>query len=168
MSTFGKIFLSTVVASATTYAIVFGIGQKFRTVLPVQRVGPLVNTPLAGEIQPPKFQKKVSSLFDFQPSDNEKYSKVAGNTTEKFLWACKSKLSTEKFPGDQCISETKLSMSPDNVSNFNLERSFTVESGKPFEIRVDLSSLLAKQVIFKRSSAPRDGMNEEVVVEIVA
>ena len=111
-----------------------------------------------------KDQKRGYSLIELDCVE----SKVAAIASNKNPWLCKSKVSVEKFPGDQSISEDKVSTSPDKVSNFNLERSFTIESGKPFEIRVDLNSLPAKHITFKRSCTPLDGVNEEVFVEIVA
>ena len=93
-------------------------------------------------------------------------SKVAAIASNKNPWLCKSKVTVEKFPGDGSISEDKVTTPPDEASNFNLEHLSTILSGKSFEIRVYLSSLPAKQIIFK-CCAPRDGMNEEVYVEIV-
>ena len=61
-------------------------------------------------------------------------------------------MSVEKFSGDKSISEDKVTTSPDEASNFNLEHLSTIESGKSFEIRVDLNSLPAKKIIFKSSA----------------
>ena len=71
---------------------------------------------------------------------------------------CKSRVNIEKLPGDSFDSVANTYSSWNGVSASSdqasvIERHFEFAGGKPVEIRIDLASLPAKNVTFKRSHA---------------